>query len=127
MFVILGIGTDLIEHVRVQRELDQGPWTDGDGIFTAQEIARCRSCKRPVARYAACFAAKEATLKAIGIEIPDLAMFREVELGEDREGVHMLLLHGRARAESEELGVRRINLSIAVARKLTGAMVVLES
>ena len=91
------------------------------------EIARCRSCKRPVARYAACFAAKEATLKAIGIEIPDLAMFREVELGEDRKGAHTLLLDGRVKEKCEELGVRRINLSIAVARKLTGAMVVLES
>ena len=45
--MILGIGTDLIEHVRVQRELAQSPWADNDGIFTAQEIARCRASKRP--------------------------------------------------------------------------------
>ena len=125
--MILGIGTDLIEHVRVQRELAQSPWADNDGIFTAQEIAHCRSSRKPVARYAVCFAAKEATLKALGLEVRDLAMFRDVELAADSEHRHSLLLHGRVKAKSEQLGVRRISLSIAAARKLTGAMVVLES
>ena len=84
--MILGIGTDLIEHDRVQRELEQSPWADNDGIFTSQEIARCRVSKRPVVRYAACFAAKEATLKALGLEVGDLGMFREVELAADSKG-----------------------------------------
>ena len=83
--MILGIGTDLIEHVRVQRELAKSPWADNHGIFTAQEIARCRGSSRLVARYAACFAAKEATLKALGVGVSDLAMFREVEIGLDRQ------------------------------------------
>ena len=127
MPVILGIGTDLIEHVRVQRELEQSSWADNDGIFSAQEIARCRPSKRPAARYAACFAVKEATLKALGLEVGDLGMFREVELKEGGKGEHGVLLHGRVKAKSELLGVRRVSVSIAAARKLTGAMVVLES
>ena len=125
--MILGIGTDLIEHVRVQRELAQSPWADDGGIFTTQEIARCRASRRYVARYAACFAAKEATLKALGLEVRDLAIFREVELAADGEHCHALLLHGSVKARSEQLRVRRVNLSITAAKKLTGAMVVLES
>lgn len=125
--MILGIGIDLMEHARVQRELEQNPWTDDDGIFTPQEIARCRISRKCVARYAACFAAKEASLKAIGLEAGDLGIFREVELGEDDEGGHAVMFHGRVKSRSELLGVRRIRVSIAVARKLTGAMVVLES
>ena len=116
--MILGIGTDLIEHVRVQRELAQSPWADNDGIFTAQEIARCRASKKPARRYAACFAAKEATLKALGLEVGDLAMFREVELAANSEHHHALLLHGRVKARSEQLGVRRVNVSIAAAKKV---------
>ena len=125
--MILGIGTDLIEHVRLQRELALSPWSDADGIYTAQEIASCRSSPIPIAQYAACFAAKEATLKALDLEVRDLATFREVELTVASEGAPMLLLHGRVRTKSEQLGVRRINMSIAAARKLTGALVVLES
>lgn len=125
--MILGIGTDLIEHDRVQRELEQRPWAGNDGVFTSQEIARCRESQRPVVGYAACFAAKEATLKAMGFEVGDLGMFREVELLENSTGAHTLLLHDRVRAISQQLGVRSISLSIAVSKKLTGAMVVLES
>ena len=124
--MILGIGTDVIEHLRVQQELAGNLWTD-DGIFTRQEVARCRVSRKYVARYAACFAAKEASLKALGLEVGDLGMFREVELGEDDEGGHTVMFHGRVKTRSELLGVRRIRVSIAVARKLTGAMVVLES
>ncbi|HEY4931198.1 MAG TPA: holo-ACP synthase [Terriglobales bacterium] len=126
IFVILGIGIDLIDHVRVQRELERSPWEGTDGIFTPKEIARCRASKRSVARYAACFAAKEATLKALGLEVGDLGMFREVELTEGGKGEHGVLLHGRIRAKSDQLGVRRIRLSITTAKKLTSAMVVLE-
>ena len=125
--MILGIGTDLIEHVRLQREFAQSPWSDADGIFTAREIARCRSSPRPIAQYAACFAAKEATLKALGLELADLGMFREVELCPNREGAYAVLLHGRVKEKSENMGVRHISLSIAANTKLTGAMVVLES
>ena len=124
--MILGIGTDLIEHVRLQRELAQSPWSDADGIFTAREIARCRSSPRPIAQYAACFAAKEATLKALGLELADLGMFREVELEAESGGQHRVLLYGRVRARSQQLGARRIRLSVTAARKLTGALVVLE-
>ena len=125
--MILGIGTDLIEHVRVQREIEKNPWADGDGIFTPQEIARCGGSARAVAGYAACFAAKEAALKALGLEVRDLGMFREVELCPNREGAYAVLLHGRVKEKSENMGVRHISLSIAANTKLTGAMVVLES
>ena len=124
--MILGIGTDVIEHFRVQQELAGNLWTD-DGIFTRQEVASCRVSRQYVARYAACFAAKEASLKALGLAVGDLGVFREVELGEDDEGAPTVLFHGRVKARSELLGVRRVKVSIAAAKKLTGAMVVLES
>lgn len=124
--MILGIGTDVIEHSRVQQELAGNLWPD-DGIFTRLEVARCRVSRQYVARYAACFAAKEASLKALGLEVGNLGVFREVELGEDYKGAPAVMVHGRAKTRADLLGVRRINVSIASARKLTCAMVVLES
>jgi phosphopantetheinyl transferase (holo-ACP synthase) len=58
--MIVGVGFDLIEHCRVERELAQGPWLTANGVFTEEEIGNCERARRPGAQYAACFAAKEA-------------------------------------------------------------------
>jgi holo-[acyl-carrier protein] synthase len=123
--MIVGLGIDLVANSRVERELARDEWLQGDGIFTSQEISRCSSHRRPALCYAACFAAKEATLKALGVEVADLGMMREVEveLG-DRCAI---VLHDRMKTESEQLGVRHIRLSIAPSKQQTGAMVILES
>ena len=123
--MIVGLGIDLVVNSRVERELAQGEWLSGDGIFTSREISRCNRNKRPPLCYAACFAAKEATLKALGVEVADLGMMREVEveLG-DRCAI---VLHDRMKAESEHLGARHIRLSITPSKRQTGAMVILES
>ena len=123
--MIVGLGIDLVANSRVERELARDEWLQGDGIFTSQEISRCSRNRRPALCYAACFAAKEATLKALGVEVADLGMMREVEveLG-DRCAI---VLHDRMKSESEQLGVRHIRLSIAPSKRQTGAMVILES
>ena len=123
--MIVGLGIDLVTNRRVERELARDEWLQGDGIFTSQEISRCSRNRRPALCYAACFAAKEATLKALGVEVADLGMMREVEveLG-DRCAI---VLHDRMKSESEQLGVRHIRLSIAPSKRQTGAMVILES
>ena len=123
--MIVGLGIDLVANSRVERELARDEWLQGDGIFTSLEISRCSRNRRPALCYAACFAAKEAALKALGVEVADLGMMREVEveLG-DRCGI---VLHDRMKSESEQLGVRHIRLSIAPSKRQTGAMVILES
>ena len=123
---MIGMGIDLLENRRVERELARGSWRPADGIFTAPEIAYCEAGRKPAARYAACFAAKEATLKAFGIEVSDLAFFREAEVHEHCNGQYGVILHNRLRSRSEQMGVREIRLSIAFAVKHTGAIVVLE-
>jgi holo-[acyl-carrier protein] synthase len=125
MVMIVGLGIDLIANDRVQRELLRGEWLAGDGIFTHREISRCRSNRRPAICYAACFAAKEATLKALGIQVADLGMLREVEV-ELGEGC-AILLHNRIKSESERLGARHVRLSLASGKRQTGAMVILET
>ena len=124
--MILGLGIDLVENRRVEQELARGDWLLGDGIFTPEEVSYCAAAGRPASRYAACFAAKEATLKALGLPVNDLGMFREVEVrfaaGPDPE----IVLHHRLKAESEQLGVRRIWLSLAHNAGQTGAVVTLE-
>jgi holo-[acyl-carrier protein] synthase len=124
--MILGLGIDLLENRRVEQELSQREWLQGDGIFTQGEIRYCNCAKRAALRYAACFAAKEATLKALGMGVRDLGMFREVELALGANHEYKIVLHDRLRAESARLGVRHIQLSIAHHAKQTAAVVILE-
>ncbi|MBZ5628736.1 MAG: 4'-phosphopantetheinyl transferase superfamily protein [Acidobacteriia bacterium] len=123
--MIVGLGIDLIANSRVQRELARAEWRLGDGIFTSREISRCNRDRRPALCYAACFAAKEATLKALGVLVADLGMLREVEV-ELGDGC-AIVLHDRMKSESERLGVRHVRLSLAPGKRQTGALVILES
>jgi holo-[acyl-carrier protein] synthase len=125
--VIVGLGVDLLENSRIAQELARCDWRQENGVFTSEEIKRCSTGKNPALRYAVCFAAKEATLKALGVGVSDLAMFREVEIGLDENGEYAVVLHDRLKSESEQLGVRHIRISVAAAAKQTGAMVILES
>jgi phosphopantetheinyl transferase (holo-ACP synthase) len=59
LVVILGLGIDLLENSRVERELARGDWLLGDGIFTREEIRHCSGSREAALGYAACFAAKE--------------------------------------------------------------------
>ena len=125
--MILGLGIDFLEIRRVEQELSRGKWLSETGIFTPEEISYCSSARRPACRYAACFTAKEAAVKALGVQVHDLAMFREVEVETVSDHEHRLLLHERLQAESEKLGVRHVRLSIAHKAGQVAAVVVLEA
>jgi len=125
--MILGFGIDLLENRRVEQELRRGAWRPADGIFTPREITQCTSTRKPALRFAACFAAKEAVLKALGREVGSLARFREVEVERGRDRRYSVILHDRLREDSQQLGVRHIWLSIAQRAAHTAAMVVLEA
>ena len=125
--MIIGLGVDFVVSARVKAELARGDWRAGDGVFTPAELTYCNAARRRERRFAACFAAKEATLKALGTEVEDLGMFREVDtkFGPGFKGD--ILLHNRLQTKAEQLGVRRIMLSVAPGRKRVVAMVVLQS
>jgi len=124
--MVFGLGVDFVDPARVKAELARGDWQSSDGAFTPAELTYCNRGGRRERRFAACFAAKEATLKALGSGVEDLGTFREVEtkFGPGFQGA--ILLRNRLQKKAEQLGVRRITLSVAPGRKLVAAMVVLQ-
>ena len=125
--MIAGLGIDVIESTRIRRELQRGAWKNADGVFPPEEISYCQSGKCPERLYAACFAAKEATLKALGTELVDMGMLREVEVRLGHGSDDAIVLHGRLQVIATRLGVAHIHLSLATQKKNVFAMVVLES
>ena len=124
--MVLGTGIDVMAVKEMQRELAHGAWTAADGIFCASELRYCNAARAPARRLAACFVAKEAALKALGVRIADLEMFREIEVIETAQGSVKLSLHGRAQRQLSALGVKQVLAALHSDRYLAAAMVVLE-
>jgi holo-[acyl-carrier protein] synthase len=125
--MIVGLGVDLVECSRFESELARGEWQAADGVFTQDELAYCNGAQRRQRRFAACFAAKEAALKALGTDVEDLGIFREIEIKFASGFAGDILLRGRLQAKAEELGVHQITLSVTARRKVAAAMVILQS
>jgi len=104
----LRTGVDLVDCRRVQRMLD----TDAsflDIAFTELEQVYCAGDS---ACLAGRWAAKEATMKALGLGIGDISP-RDVEVLADPKGAPSLKLAGSALERSAELGVSAWQLTLS--------------
>jgi len=113
------IGIDLIEIERVERALERRPRL-AERLFTTAELEHCRRAARPGPHLAARFAAKEAALKALGL---DYLSPREAEVTGGGTQPPQLILHGRAAEAAREREVE-LELSLSHSRELAIAAVV---
>lgn len=117
---MLATGVDIVEIPRIAAA--QGRWGDRflNRVYTQGEQAYSRG--RP-AQLAGRFAAKEATMKALGTGIRGVG-WREVEVVRERGRAPSLRLHGRAAERARRLGLQHFALSISHSRDYAVAMVV---
>lgn len=101
MTVGLGVGLDLVEVDRFERALRRWPGLRSR-LFTDAELMACESRARPARHLAARFCAKEAVIKALGI---DGAAMRDIEIAGGRACVPEVRLHGAARQAAGSRGV----------------------
>lgn len=102
---IQGIGVDIVEVERI-REASRR-WGDRfeRRIYTEQELAYCGDMPSRYWRLAARFAAKEATLKALGTGLTRGMCWQDVEVRADAAGKPELVLHGEVRRHAEACNV----------------------
>ena len=79
-------GVDLIEVERIKKVIERWGERFLRRVFTPWEIAYCREKKLPHFSFAARFAAKEATLKAIGSGLSEGVRWTSIEVVADRYG-----------------------------------------
>jgi holo-[acyl-carrier protein] synthase len=123
---ILGVGLDLVEVARVRASIRRTGARFAKRIFTPDEIAYCAGRARKFEHFAARFAAKEATLKALGTGITGRASMQEVEVVHDAAGRPEIRLSGGVLRRARALGIKRTHLSISHTDGVAAAMVVLE-
>ena len=117
---MLATGVDLIEIPRVGQVLERFGQRFLDRVFTPGEIAYCRG--RPP-NLAARFAAKEATMKALGTGVRGVG-WKDIEVVRHESGAPSIKLHGRAERRAQRLGVQEVALSLSHSREYAVAFVV---
>jgi holo-[acyl-carrier protein] synthase len=110
---VRGIGVDLAQISRFREALAR--WRDRllHRVFTEEEIAYCHRRRDPVPHLAARFAAKEATLKALGTGLSMGINWREIEVRRERGAPPVLTLSGRALSIAHARGAHRLLVTLA--------------
>lgn len=119
---MLTTGVDIIEISRVRSVLERYNDRFQRRIFTTGEIAYCRG-RAP--NLAARFAAKEATMKALGTGVRGVG-WKDIEVVRQPSGAPGIELYGRAEARAKRLGVTEIALSISHSQEYAVAFVVVQ-
>lgn len=121
---IIGIGLDATDIDRVAAALDRYGDRFLRRVFTDNEISYCLSRRNPAPHLAGRFAAKEATMKALGTGRSRGVLWRDIEVVR-RGGPPQLELHGGAAHRYAALNGTRILLTITHSRNLALAQVLL--
>jgi len=121
---LLGVGIDLVDVGRLSSAIERRPGLL-DRVFTAAERATSSGARAPE-RLAARFAAKEATMKALGVGLGAFAL-RDVEVVTARDGRPALALHGAASALAQARGVAGLTVSLSHTKQLATAVVVAQA
>jgi len=125
--VIVGLGVDMEEITRVGEAITRHGRHFLQRVFTAAEIAYCERHRDSVERYAGRFAAKEATMKALGTGWSKGVRWIDIEVTRPPGSRPTIILHGAARERAERMGMRQISLSITHTGNLAFAEVIFES
>lgn len=122
---VVGLGVDAVDLPRFRRVLERRPGV-ARRVFTDAERAYAERHRDPVPRLAARFAAKEATMKALGV---GLGAFRlhDVEVERDARGAPHVTLRGRAADLATDRNAARLHLSITHSDTVAIAFVVAET
>jgi holo-[acyl-carrier protein] synthase len=113
---ILGIGSEIVECVRIGRLLEQHGEAFLARVFTELEQRECQSRLRPIEHFAARWAAKESVLRALGLgRGPGIARTTvEVRVGDGRRPE--VQLRGPTDDEAVARGVGEVLVSMAHCR-----------
>ena len=125
--MVLGVGTDLIEIDRIEASIRRFGERFLARIFTAGEITYCQRKKHAAESFAARFAAKEATAKALGTGISRGIGWKEIEVRRQPGERPTLHLTGRAAERAASMGVKHLHLSLSHSQQLSIAFVAAES
>jgi holo-[acyl-carrier protein] synthase len=113
---IVGIGTDIVECLRIGRMIEQHGELFLNRVYTEREVRYCQARKRAVEHFAGRWAAKEAILKCLGSGWRKGLCWTDMEIRNDPSGKPVVLLCGAAKESAQQLRIADILLTISHCR-----------
>ena len=123
---IIGVGTDIIECLRIAQMIERHGDLFIRRVYTDHEIGYCSTKKASTQHYAGRWAAKEAVLKALGTGWRRGISWRDIEIRNLPGGAPTIALCGGAREVFEESGIRKMHISISHCRSHATAYAIAE-
>lgn len=124
--MIQGIGIDIVEIARIEEKIKSNPHFVHH-VFSAKEIDYCEGKKKAAMHYAGKWAAKEAYLKAYGLQFIGNHKLHEIEILQAENGNPYIHLQGKSAINHQEKGLGIIHLSISHTDIVATAYVIIES
>jgi len=110
---IIGIGTDITECLRIARMIERHGDLFINRVYTSEEIRYCQNRKRSTQHFTGRWAAKEAILKALGTGWRRGISWRDIEIRNEPGGKPVVAVQGGVRDVVEQLGVRKLLITIS--------------
>jgi holo-[acyl-carrier protein] synthase len=124
--LIVGLGVDITEVERIEAAIGRHGQPFLKRVFTPNEIEYCERFRNKFERFAGRFAAKEATMKALGTGWGRGVRWVDIEVAREAGGRPTIRLAGEAAKIAGGLGVKRISVSITHTEKEALAQVIFE-
>lgn len=114
--MITGVGLDLFDISRMEREVARQGTHLLDELFSGAEQAACAATPSPARGLAARFVIKEACFKALGTGMVGRMRWRDIETTLCGRGGAAVSLAGETARAASDKGVRRIHVTFTVTR-----------
>lgn len=114
--MIVGLGTDIIETVRIGQMIERHGELFLQRVFTEQEIRYCQRRKEAIQHYAGRWAAKEAVMKTLGTGFTKGVGFQDIEVLNRKSGQPAIKLRGGAEEVAKRMGVDDVLITISHCR-----------
>jgi holo-[acyl-carrier protein] synthase len=121
---IVGIGTDIVECVRIARMIEQHGELFLTRVYTDREIRYCQGRKHSTEHFAGRWAAKEAIMKCLGTGWRRGMAWTDMEVRNDLSGQPRVHMCGAARDQALSMRISDILISISHCRAYATAYAV---
>jgi holo-[acyl-carrier protein] synthase len=120
---ILGVGTEIVECLRIGRMIERHGERFLTRVYTEWETVFCQSRRRSREHFAERWAAKEAVLKALAIHWHRDLSWTEIEVSQGSDARPVVRLTGAVREAAEARGLGGFFVSLSHCRAYATAYV----
>ena len=122
---IVGIGTDIVECLRIATLIERHGESFLRRVYTPAEIRFCSSRAKATQHYAAVWAGKEAALKALALKLGNGITMRDIELRMPADDLHgKVCVGGKLRDLVAQRRICDVKASTSFSRNYATAFVI---